>query len=411
MELSLNIAMRENPTRQKFWRVLRVVGIVLFAWSVVAATQRAFTRSSSLIAPENVVAIRLFRGDMVVNDLKDFARGLNVVPEIPLSLADALERTNRTLNIWFDADGTVTMIFDREFTDADVTALASFGATVVRENGMTRISNGSDASPITQSIVRNIFSTLFSGYPAEIVTNEGRINVGVRAESITLHGVALLAAPNIDEAPNANTVVSADFRGTDLATLIPKTFTQNTPGISALFSLAAHNGVSARIDREGDVTGYTFALPLTTDTQGLANEDTLKSIAKELVEVPTIGGVTTFLHDGSRVITLRSREEASVLVRDESPYRFVTATSSYGSLYITQTPTLLTVSNHIQHTNAAQKRSASCLPGTIAFTRPTALSRDLWTSTFYQSSHLSTLLWRADEIASTLSSTRICNRE
>lgn len=411
MELALNIPMSANPTRQNFWRVLRVVGILLAAWSVVTGIHRLTFAFSAVVPPNGTIAIRITKNDHTIANLRSLTKGMNVIPGIPMSLADALSATDRTLNIWFAPDGTITMIFDKPLGGREGDGLDSFSEAIFYsdyDKNITVISNGPTLEPVQKSFFKNALPTLFSGDSATLSLDDGRTNVSIEPETITLHGTAFLAAPNIDEPITATTVLSADIPAKDIAALTPRTFTQNTPGFSALFMLAAQNGVSAHIDRDDDIAVFTLAFPLTENTQLFANEDSLTQIAKELVEVPTIDGVTTFLSDGGKAITLRSREEASVLVRDESPYRFITATSSYGTAYITQTPTLLTVSNHVQNTSTAQSRPASCLSGAIAFVQPKHLLASLQSHTFFQPSLLSNLLWRANEIASSLSTTRIC---
>lgn len=408
MELALNIPMSANPTRQKFWRVLRVVGILLAAWSVVTSIHRLAFGFSAVVPPTDAVAIRIVNNDETLANLRRLTKGMNVIPGVPISLADALHNTNQTLNIWFAPDNHVTMILDRELEDSEIAAITSFGATVSRGEGHTVITNQPTTPPITTSVLKNILPTLLSGHSATLSLGNQRTDALITADTITLDGTAFLAAPNIDEPITTHTVLSADILANDLTELIPRTFTQNTPGFSSLFTLAAKNGISAHINRVGDVFAYTLALPLTFETQAFANEDSLTQTAKELVEVPTIDGITTFLDDGSRTTTLRSREEASVLVRDEAPYRFITATTSYGTIYITQTPTLLTISNHIQDTGTPEPRTTPCLSGAIAFVQPKELLASFTSQTFYQQTSLSSLLWRADEVASTLSTTRVC---
>lgn len=413
MELALNIPMSANPTRQNFWRVLRVVGIVLTAWSIITGIHRFVTGFSAIVPPDDTVAIRIVRNDETIANLRSLTKGMNVIPGVPISLADALSTTDRALNVWFANDGTVTMIIDRPLggPGGDLGGLDSFGEATLYsdyEQNITVISNNPTLAPIQKSLLKNILPTLLSGESATLTLGDNQTSVSIEPETITIHDTAFLAAPNIDEPPTANTVFSADIPAADIATLVPRAFTQNTPGLSTLFTLAAQNGVSAHIDRDEDATTYTLAFPLTTETQSLANEDSLTQIAKELVEVPTIDGITTFLSDDSKFITLRSREEASLLIRDEAPYRFLTATSSYGTAYVTQTPTLLTVSDHVQDTNSTQPRPASCLSGAIAFVQPKRLLSSLQSYTSYQPSSLSNLLWHVDEVASTLSTTRIC---
>lgn len=411
MDSALNIPMGTNPTRQNIWRVLRVVGIILAAWSIVTGFHRLAFAFSAVIPPNNTVAIRITKTDRTIANLRSLTKGMNVVPGVPMSLADALSAADRTLNIWLADDGTVTMIFDRTLDDRKGSGLDSISPGEIYsdyEENITVISNNPALAPIQKSILKNIIPTIFSGDSATLTLGDNRTDISITSDAVTLHGTAFLAAPNIDEPISESTRLSADISASDVSAYATRAFTQNTPGFASLLSLAGHNGISARIDSTDEKFAYTFAIPLTPETEVLANEATLRAIAKELVEVPTIEGIPTFLDDGSKALTLRSREAATVIVRDDAPYRFVTATTAKGNAYITQTPTLLTVSNHIQDTSASQTRHASCLSGALAFVKPRELFAPLNTQTFYRPALLSNLLWNATEIASSLSETRIC---
>lgn len=399
--------MQMNPTRQKLWRVLRVGSIILAAWSVVCGLHRIHIGFSDLVAPPTMTVLHFTKNDRTIAHLRLLTQGMNIVPEIPLSLADALNKSNRSISVWFADEGSTTILIDQILSDTELAALQAFGATVAQENGYTIISNTTITTPIETNLFRGAIATIRTSTDGTL--GQGAIQTGITLEShtATLHGAGLLTAPNLDKPITENTVFSAQLSGSDIATFLPKSFTQNTPGMASLFALAGANGISAQI-HIGLNTSYTFSIPLTPETQSFANEDALTQLAKELVEVPTIKGIATFLDDGSRSTTLRSREEAVVVVRDDAPYRFITATSSQGAAYITQTPTVLTISNSIQNTETLNRRSNECLPNTRAFVRPNDLLSALRIQTQYESSSLATMLWRVNEIASTSSTTRIC---
>jgi hypothetical protein len=183
-------------------------------------------------------------------------------------------------------------------------------------------------------------------------------------------------------------------------------FTENTPGLSSFFELTVQNGISAVIDRTKDTYSYTFATPLTNETRSLVHESMLRSFARELTELPTLEGITRYRDDGSRAITLRTREEAAVVVRDESPYRFLNATTSRASITITETPAFLTVSNG--QPSSRDSALPTCLAGTRAFVLPSALRALLPEETSYRAPHLASILWNTTTIASSSSATRMC---
>jgi len=400
--------MTMSPTRQKLWRVLRFTSIVLSAWSIVAGVHRLFVGYSDIVSPKDATSIQLIRNNRTIANLRSITKGMNVIPGVPISLADALNESSRSLSVWFADDGSVTMILDRAVSDEEAHALESFGATVSRQKNLTIISNSVTAPIVETNLAQGIVHTLFMGASGTIETIAGRSALSIEPSTVTIHGIGLLSPPNIDESVTSSTIFSANIPKDDLAALLPRSFTQNTPGFVSFFSLASTNGISAHIHNTSDVMTYTFAVPLTNETQPLASESSLTQLAKEIVEVPTIEGITSFLHDGSRSTILRSREEATIVVRNDVPYRFITATSSQGTAYITQTPTLLTVSNHIQENDATAERPQSCLSNAIAFVQPQALLTTLNTQTLYQPSNLSDILWHVQEIASTKNSTRIC---
>ncbi len=400
--------MQISPTRQKLWRVLRFTGIVLSAWSVVTGIHRLFVGFNDIVVPENTLSIQLVRSESTIANLRSVTKGMNVIPGIPISLADALQSSSRSLSVWFAADESVTMVLDYAVSDSESLALESFGATVSRGKDITTISNSTNIPMVKKDLARGTLHTLFTGSSGTIQNNGGRSELSIDPLAATIHGVGFLLPPDIDELVTSETILSANIPKEDLLALLPRTFTQNTPGFAAFFNLASLGGISAHIHSGVDTMAYTFAIPLTNETQSLASESVLTQLAKEIVEVPTIDEITSFLQDGSRSTTLRSREEATVVVRNDSPYRFITATSSQGTAYITQTPTLLTVSNHIQRSDAATERPLSCLAGAIAFVQPQALLSPIFEQTLYQSHTLSNMLWRVQEIASTSNTTRIC---
>lgn len=400
--------MQISPTRQKLWRVFRFAGIAFSAWSIVTGVHRLFAGYSSIVAPPNTTSIQLIRNTRTVENLRTLTKGMNVVPGIPISLADALNESSRSLSVWFADNGTVTMVIDRAVSDQEALALESFGARVSREKGLTSISNSSTSPIVERDLSQGILHTLFTGNSGTIESAGGRSELSIDESSITIHGFGLLSPPNIDEPVTSSTLFSASIPKEALGVLLPRTFTENTPGFLSLFSLASQNGISVHIHETDHTVTYTLAFPLTHETNGLANESALTQLAKEIVEVPTIEGITSFLNDGSKSIVLRSREAASIVVRNDEPYRFITATTTYGTAYITQTPTLLTVSNHIQQNTIGTERPMSCLSGATAFIRPQALLTPLVYQTLYKPMLLSDMLWHVEEVASTKTATRIC---
>ena len=409
MEDSLNIALTPNPTRQKFWRVVRDSAIVLSIFLGIVGLHRLVFTWSSIVPNKTDVTIRLPRNPKTITALRSFTKGLNVIPGVPTSLADLLRSSKRTLTIIYSSDASITAILDRAITDQEKAAFESFGATVIIDGSSTVITNAPTAPTINRSFFSGLYRTLSLGSSGTLSTQSGTTSFNLDDTSATFSHFAALQAPTIDGPITANTVIYTSLSNSDLSGLTDRVFTQNTPGLAQLFSLGAKNGLSVIAAQETNNTpAFSIAVPITDDTRTTVNEDFLRQTAKEFTEIPTINGITNYLDDGSRTINLRSREEATIVIRDESPYRFLTAASSQASINITQTPTLLTLKSGSLDGAVV---TTPCLSGARAFVLPKIISSAITSPTTYSPQTLVSLIWRANAIASTNSTTRICYTE
>lgn len=406
MEDSLNIALTPNPTRQKFWRVVRDSALVLGIFLGIIGLHRLAFAWSSIVPNDTDVTIRIPRDPETITALRSFTKGLNVISGVPVSLSDLLRSSKRVLTVTYSADNSVTIVLDRTVSDQEKAALESFGAIVTFDSSSTIITNTSTTPTINRNFFSGLYRTLFLGSSGTLSAQGGTTSFDLNATSATFSHFAALQAPSIDGLITANTIIYAALSNKDLGGLTDRIFTQNTPGLAQLFSLGAKNGLSIVAAQESNNSPtFTIAIPITDDVRTSVNEDFLRQTAKEYTEIPTIAGITNFLDDGSRTTNLRSREQATIVVRDESPYRFLTATSSQASINITQTPTLLTLkSGNLDGATI----TTPCLSGARAFVLPKTISELLASPVAFSSQTLASLIWRADAIASTNSATRIC---
>lgn len=407
MEAPLNIALQHTPTRQITWRVVRIVASILGAWLLVLTGYRLCFAWNSVVPSESSVHLRIPKSSTTVANLRELTNGIEAIPGVPWSVDALLETSNRVLNIGFEGDGSTVIVIDRALSTDEQLALSHFGAVVTIHKNETVITNAITEKSINHSVLYGLVRTIFSSRDATLAGGGNVFGISIAPEVATIHGFSGLAAPTIDSVPTADTVLYTSFSLNDLAGLSPRAFTQNTPGLSNFFTVASQNGLSATVHGTSSALRYTLATPITEETRDLVNESSLRALAEELTEIPTIDGITDFLDDGSKTIALRSREEATVVLRDESPYRFLTATSSVGSVTITETPTYLTVSNNAVGTTAPS--TAPCLSGASAFVRPATVRTLLPERTHHEPQTLTSFLWRATTIASTSSTTRICS--
>lgn len=406
METHLNIALTQTTTRQTTWRVVRIAAALLGAWLIILTGYRLLFAWNSVVPSEGSVHLRIPKSPTTIANLRKLTNGIEAISGIPWSIDALLKTSDRVLNIGFAKDGSTVVVIDRALSTEEQLAFSNFGALVGVQGNETVITNGTEIPSIEHGAFHGLATTLFSFRDATMHGGGNSFDLSLEKQSVTIHGFSGLAAPAIDSAPAADTILFASFDLNDLQGLSDRVFTQNTPGLANFFTIASQNGISATVHGNAGALGYTFATPITEETRDLVNESTLRALAKELTEIPTIDGMTDFLDDGSKTIALRSREEAAVVLRDESPYRFLTATSSTGSVTITETPTYLTVSNAAIPSEAP--RVSPCLSGATAFAKPANIQKLLPERTLYAPQTLSAFLWRATTIASTSATTRIC---
>lgn len=300
-------------------------------------------------------------------------------------------------------------MLDRTVSDQEKAAFESFGTIVVLDGSSTIITNTSTAPTINRSFFSGLYRTLSLGSSGTLSTQGGTTSFNLNATSATFSRFAALQAPSIEGPITSNTILYASLSNNDLSGLVDRVFTQNTPGLAQLFSLGTKNGLSVIAAQEStNAPTFNIAIPITDDTRATVNEEFLRQTAKEFTEIPTIDGITNYLDDGSRTTNLRSREIATVVIRDESPYRFLNATSSLASINITQTPNLLTIKSGSLD---GPTITTPCLSGASAFVRPKIISSLVSSPVAFSSQTLASLIWRANAIASTNNTTRICYTE
>lgn len=411
MNTTLNIPLRQSLTRHTFWRVLRVVGIVCAAWGTVIGAHRVLSHFNTLATPEHVAVVQLTHNTRTAAHLRSLARGALIIPGVPLSIDDALTRSRAGITVWIDsATQSPLAVLDTILSDADIRSLESFGATVLvdTQHHQTAIANQHIAPPPHTTIFSALFRALASGSDGTITTQNTRIDFDITGSRITVYAGNILL-PAITTLPiDADTVFSAHIPPHTLTSLASRIFTENTPGLAALFRYAELSGISAHINAAETVPTYTFTVPLTQEHNSPPfTERILTQLATEIVDIPTITSVPAFSQAGERILQLRPSEKAVVVIRNEPPYRFLTATASQKTVFLTQTPSSLTVSNAREASLAPATLPAQCLPGATAFVLPQKLFSSP-TQTHYQSPTIFSLLWKARGIASTPSRTRIC---
>jgi hypothetical protein len=406
VEQFLHIALAQDPTRQTFWRVVRVFGAIFCVWIGVIGIYRLLFTWNAVVPIERSTHIRIIKTEKNIANSRIVTRGLEVIPGIPTSITDFLNQSSRVLNISVAHDGTVTVILDRKISEAESAAFVGFGASVSTRNNETILTNASTIPEIRHSFFSGLVSTLFLNDDGIITTTEGSSNISVDTNTITIDHLVALTPPEIDTVITADTLLFASFSPKDIEGLTSKVFTQNTPGLLSLFTAATHNGLSAILRGTTDSLRYTFAFPITENSREYVSEMSLRAAAKELVEIPSINGIVDYLSDGSRTIALRSREEATLVFRDESPYRFLTATSLNNSVTMTETPAFLTISNDASATNLATQ--PQCLSNAVAFVTPKALQTLYPEQILFTPQTFFKLFSRASAIASSTSMTRMC---
>ncbi len=387
--------------------MVRVASTLVGAWAVVSTAFRIATQFNTIVPPHDATEIRIVHSPQAVENLQRTTGNMVVIPGLPLSLATLTEHTNRVLRVWTTTDGNTIAVLDRRITDAEEQSWKSFGAFIAREHSFTIIAHHSAIDPVQHSVLQGVLQGASLHSHGSIRINNVSAKLTIAPASLTINA-PLIARPLIHEPQDGTVLFSATLSAADLSPLSAYAVTENTPGLASFLALARTQGISAIISQEGDsVPKFALTVPLAQETSTQTSQDVLTAFAREIVELPTIETVTAFLDDGTRTKALRTREEATLVVRTEPPSRFITATTQDPSLSLTPTPTLLTVKNFTS-TAETPIETSPCLPGARAYLTPRALRGLLPAPSTYQPSTLSAFAWSATHIASTARKTRVC---
>lgn len=404
MRLSLRIAISPNPLRQQLWRIISAALAVLSAWIFTSSIERLLHQYDSLVPPPTATNIRLIRSPKIIHTVRQLTGHAEVIPGLPQSPADLLIKTRRVLNIWVMDDGNMVIIFDTVIDEKTQEAWRNFGATVSQYRHFTILSNTSQPISIDQSFVQGIRRSLIFTGDGTLTQSNKTTTITFQDKSITAN-IPLLSPSHIAENPSSATLFSAHLDAVNLAALPPSTL--NTPGITQVINLAKKTGLSALIEERDNTLFYHLALPKDPHNSPPISEDFLTALAQEIVEIPTAQGLTGFLTDGTKITTMRTREEATIVRRQESPYSFLTATTAHHTVYITQTPSVLTISNYTG-VSPSSTDTPSCLGDAHAIVKPKKIHSLFFSSSSYQPSLLTSLLWQGDILASNHRVTRLC---
>lgn len=408
MEAPLYIPLTESPSRRLMRQAAFFGGLALAAWCVVLGTYRLVFAWDSVFAPDAATHIRIPKTDTTQAALRSVAKGVTIIPELPIALSDLVTGAKRNVDILINDQGT-TIVLDRSLPESERAWYSDLGLLVETSHGQSTLSTTAQAPMPKTSLVHGIVQTLFSSMQPSLTTQSGTITVRMDHDTISLLHYTALQKPTTRTAITQQTLLLAAFSPQMLSGLTQRAFTQNTPGVAALFSLAAKQGIDVALERDNDAIAYTMSVPLSDSTRSEVNESLMESAARELTEVPSIEGISTYLSDGNKTLTLRSREEASVVLRDESPYRFLTATSSFGTVTFTQTPSTLTITNNTSLSETSI--TPPCLPHAVALAKPEELGKLFPAQTHHTPRSLQSWLLHAKTIASDLQQTRICFTE
>ena len=382
MELErLDIPLRDNPTRQKTWRVVAFVAPLLFLALLTAAIFRLVLVRDTFAAawPEGATAaIRIIKTTEDAQIIDEHFHGRLLGTDTAQTIDEVMLRSNREAIIFLRGDDVIGAL--------------------------------SDTDSYTKAFPRISFSLLNPWYDGEILLKDNghlsTLPLSLTENSLTIHGISRNNDLPVVRFEDGTTIsASLNLSASEAAAFLPSDIPLVYPGTAAIFKEASEKGLSILFGE--DAHGFVYALVI---ENGNVSKENLESFVQEGLLVPSIIA-EPFEKDGATTYTeLRSDKDIVLSTTSDGNFTLTTARSKEGEVVrATQTPHSLILSNRdVQIDTSATTAPDVCLKGARQFVLPEKLSHFLPEGTLITSTTLDNFFPETKEIAFKNTVMRIC---
>ena len=393
-----------SPARQRFWRAVWLVMLVIFGIYLGLLLYRLITFHNRTLAwPKTATtALRLLKTPENLQDIANAAPGLMLDTQLPLVIEHELLHAKTEIVIFFDANGrAVGLATDRKLSNQDLQAFALLGITSKGDYRIKTLSNTQEIA-YHRTFAPWLLLPIYDGSISQLASES------IKSCPITLNDDSLIARISL---PNTKTSTGLflNDQATILANLavspeiaqgvmpnIPAVY----PGIKDLVS-AMTNGFSMIIGTDDAGLAYSFSLESST-----INAESLGKITKELVQLQDLSR-QDWTNDQENQNQLRGPEVKVDIAHDLNLNRVI-ATGPSSLVRATQADNILVISNRTSSISEKNTLESSCLSSAVGFLAPQQLRKLAPEPHLYQAQDISTFLQQSELVSWSKSKIKFC---
>lgn len=400
----LAIPLSTNPTRQKFWRVVGLLVMIVTCAGIGFGLDRMWHyRSSTARWPsEATLEFRVIKTPRTTNLVQDQFGSTQALPGAPWTITEAMTWSKREFNLYADANKVVGLRVDGQIPNAIQAALPSWGWQTTKTGQQTLIYKINANEPLPSA--RHTNSWLLIPYFDGAVTV---LSANAEVKSLPFHlshsGLTLpvnmeqhIPTTNLALPEETSLLGSFALSAEESGTFFPQNISATFPGLESLSRTSLQDGVDLLLGV--DDTGLAFLAAGKTTNLDL---EQLGAIATEGLALQNLSTTALTSDDFAHVTEIRSSGDISVDVNTNNDLSTAVAKNATGEVFrLTQSPANLIISNRPTNIGVRQaKYNSTCLKRAAGFIKPIELLTQVPTLAGTLGSSPEAKLMHASEIA------------
>lgn len=378
----LAIPLQVNPARQKFWRAVGFMSLLLGAIALGYLIDRVihYRTSPQRWPTEANLEIRLIKTPRITNNVRVAFTGVQALPGTPWDIPEALTWSKREFILYSNGQEIIGLRVDGDIPESVIGGLQQWGWQTIPVGQRTLIVRSNSQAPGPTERHLNTWLTLpiFDG---NVTLKDGKDIHGIpfRFSSPTSLDFPLNTrafTPTNRLTLSADTQLTGSFAlSPDLSeALLPKTVPATFPGLSNLGQKASIHGLDVLLGTDKLGAAFAFAMP----NANFSLEE-LGEIATEGASLQNLSTVALTSEDLPTSTEIRGTDKIAVNVSNNNGLAVAIAKTSDGNVFrLTQSATTTIVSNRETFIGLeSAKYTGSCLKKPQGYLSPKALSAQL----------------------------------
>lgn len=410
----LSIPLNENPARQKFWRAVRflvlLVGTVILGYLIDRAIH--YRSSPQRWPAEANLEIRLIKTPRTIRLVEDGFAHIQALPGAPWSFSEVLHWSKREFVVYANDEQVIGLVVDGDIPAESLASLPDWGWKTVRVGTHTLIIAAASLDPSSVERNYNLWLTLplFNG---SLTLKD--VNLETQALPFRLSSATSLDFPVSTKAfipksklilPSETELIGAFSLPAELSTaLLPTGVSESFPGLKNLSAQASKQGLDIVLGQDTRGVAFVLSIPST----GLSLEE-LGEIVTEGAALQNLSTSVLTNNNLPASTEIRNLGDIVVDVGNNDGLAVATAKTVAGDVFrLTQSGNQLIASNREPTIGlTAAKYNGTCMQNPDGFLYPNHLFKTLPGLQNAPDNTLITYLSQAKEVSFRKHWLRIC---